>query len=614
MGAVVASSLVLRLEADVEALVEREAADVPGPVALADTRLVLRLVDRLRAASAALLADVDRRQLFALEDAGSTTSWVRSQPSASGRDTVALARRLERVPFVAAQVRAGQLALEPAGLVARALEEAGRLLDRPDGLAGGHDGEQVLRHVVVVGVLDLCCVAVGGLADDDAALAALVQQLDVVVGLPLPQRARLERALVLLAQRVPLTMLRESLDRLVEALRPERLEREADRAHDQRGLVLRRRPDGSGYVLTRGDLSLEVGELLSVVLAAERATDPDAPADTAAWARREEAPLGPGPRSRAQQDHDALGRTLRRLLDRGALGLRDKVAPHLAVTVGLETLLDVPGTLPAVSDANGAVLPAGLVRRLLCDGRLTRVVLGLGRRVREVSHSARTATAHERRELHVRWGGRCAEAGCPSPPGTALTPHHVQPFAEVGHTAIDDTVPICEVTHRDVHVGRRSVTLRDGRRIGPHGWLGPPGRLEPGGTRRHERLSVRSAACSGRCGTPRPTTPRPARRCTPRTSRGRPCRSRPCRRPRRRCGTGSRGRSRRTPGWCWSRTTGSSGTRTAGPSRRGRRTGGRARSASTSTRTAGAAGAVVRCTPSCCPGSRDGATARRSPG
>jgi hypothetical protein len=92
--------------------------------------------------------------------------------------------------------------------------------------------------------------------------------------------------------------------------------------------------------------------------------------------------------------------------------------PHVAVTVSLEALHGQPGALPAVSRTTGALLPIGLVRRLLCDSSLTRLVLDLRGRVVGVSHSERTATAHERLQVNARWGNRCAESGCTSPPGT----------------------------------------------------------------------------------------------------------------------------------------------------------------------------------------------------
>ena len=97
--------------------------------------------------------------------------------------------------------------------------------------------------------------------------------------------------------------------------------------------------------------------------------------------------------------------------------------------------------------------------------------MSLGRKVIETSHTERTLKAHERRALLVQWGGRCAGAGCTSPPGTPLIPHHANPWARTGTTSLADAVPFCDTTHHDLHEGGRTILLRDGRRLGPHGWV-----------------------------------------------------------------------------------------------------------------------------------------------
>ena len=285
----------------------------------------------------------------------------------------------------------------------------------------------------------------------------------------------MEAAFLVLAGHVQPCDLRAALGRLVDALLPLQLQDRADRAHDDRALKLVRKSDGSGWTVLQGDLDLECGELLHTVLTAARATDPDNPADTASWAaQHSDEPSAPAPRSRRQQDHDALKLALRRLLDTGALGRRDKTCPHLLVTVSLDQLERRPGALPATTAA-GTSLPASLLQRLVCDSRISRLVLSLGRKVLETSHTERTLKAHERKALHVQWGGRCAGAGCTSPPGTPLVPHHADPWHRTGTTAFSDAVPFCDTTHHDLHEGGKTIRLRDGRRLGPDGWVGPPG-------------------------------------------------------------------------------------------------------------------------------------------
>jgi hypothetical protein len=180
----------------------------------------------------------------------------------------------------------------------------------------------------------------------------------------------------------------------------------------------------------------------------------------------------PGPRSLRQRRHDALRNGLRRLLDSGLLGLRDKIAPHLAVTVGQDTLHDTPGALPAVA-ASGVRLPTSLLRTWLCDSNLTRFVLSLGNKVIETSHTERTLKTHERRAKRIETGGRCQGAGCHHPPGTRLIPHHPNPWAATGTTSCNQAVMFCEQTHHHLHTGH-TIRLRDGRLLNEHGWVDPP--------------------------------------------------------------------------------------------------------------------------------------------
>lgn len=182
------------------------------------------------------------------------------------------------------------------------------------------------------------------------------------------------------------------------ALTPQRLDDADERAHRGRAFTMVRNADGSGYTITRGNLTVELGKYLATVIAAQPSTDPANTTDTTARRAQHDrldvpgrqdgsgrqdrsrrldhngpaAGPGPEPRSRVQQDHDALLLALRILLGGGALGSRHKVAPHLAVTVSLDALHESPGALPAVSRTTGTHLPRTLVRKLLCDSSITR--------------------------------------------------------------------------------------------------------------------------------------------------------------------------------------------------------------------------------------------------
>ena len=461
---------------------EVDPVELPEAQALADARELLALRAQLDAVLLRRIGDVDVRGLHRLDASPTTAAWMRRQDATVDSSTITLARRLTRLPGLQDAVRAGSLSAGAAAKVAAALDRLRRCVDRPDGLVDGQPGEAAVTAVVLDGVRSTVCQALGGLDDDDPRVVELSAQLSEISCWPTSQLARLEAAFVLLAQQLPGTELRAALSLLVDALLPEELEKRAARGAADAQLSLRPNGDGSGWLL-RGELDLETGELLHTVLTAMRAVDPDNPVDTDAaeklrasgWAFGDPFPPGlapseqPAPRSRGRRWHDALRLALRVLLDSGDLGLRDKVAPHISVTVGLGTLHGEPGAAPATGAA-GIALPLTLIRKWWCDAYVTRFVLGLGHRVLEVSHDARTLKAHERRIKHLEAGGHCQGAGCCRGPGHRLIPHHVDAWARHGTTALRETVLLCESDHGAVHRGR-TLTLKDGRRLDANGWV-----------------------------------------------------------------------------------------------------------------------------------------------
>jgi hypothetical protein len=472
------------LVAAVDAVAEQRPVETVGAAALGRARVLLEQGERLRVLALAAVADVESRQLHAIEGAPTTSSWVQQQSGAGlDRAEVALSRRLGSLPVVERELLGGRLSTAAGALVAAAVAKARPFLDRPDGLIDGQPALPTLYGVLVDGVCQLLTEQTGGAPADDPDQAVLRAELEAIVDADLSERARLEAGLVLFAQRCAPTALRSALALLVDALLPAQHDARAQQADEQAGLDLYRKPGGSGW-LVHGDLDDECGELLDTVLRAERAVDPDSPADTDAYRAAADDPdltgLDPEhwpaalarPRSRRRQRHDALRNGLRRLLDGALLGTRDKAVPHVLVTVGLDFVQGVPGALPGRA-MSGARWSREQVRRVLCAGAFTRMVLDAGRRVVEVSHTQRTATAVERQVLHLQWGGVCAAAGCARGPATGdrLVPHHGALFSHTGTTSLDDTVPMCEQDHHYLHDDRRRIKLKDGRWIGPDGWV-----------------------------------------------------------------------------------------------------------------------------------------------
>ena len=489
-AASVVSAPLAALQAAAQVVLTQVPSDLPPGQALADAAALLTVVEQLRGAVLTRIADVDARKLHLLDGAGSTSSWVQQQQTSLDRGEVALARRMSALPTLQEAVRSGAMSIAVAERVGTALAKLRRHVDRPDGLIDGQDGEQALVGVIGHGIRHLIAEALGGLADDDPRLLTLVEALADIVGRPACQLARLEAGLVLLAQQLEPHLLPAALGQLVDALLPNELDKRAEHGHSNRGFGLRLKDDGSGWVITDRDLDLECGELLHAVLQAELAADPDSPADTAEFAQlradgwQDGDPLpdagSPGPRSLRQQRHDALRNGLRRYLDSAIAGLRDKAAPHIAVTIGADLLDQHPGALPAVSATTGARLPASLIRRWLCDSAVTRFVLSLGGRVIETSHTERTLTAHERRAKKIETGNRCQIAGCRCGPGSSgsgrLVPHHPDPWARTGRTSLRDTLWTCDRHHHDLHTGGKTLRLRDGRWLNANGWTHGPSR------------------------------------------------------------------------------------------------------------------------------------------
>ena len=325
---------------------------------------------------------------------------------------------------------------------------------------------------------------IGGAADAEARLAVLREELVELSDSTRTQLARWEAALVVFARETDPSLLASGIGMLVDALLPNEHAKRARQAEDDRGLDLHRNTLGSGWHV-KGDLDDQTGEMLATVLDAAAATDPAAPDDTRRHAEGQQAlqdetvpphqwPVDQSaPRSKRQQRHDAFKRGLQALLEGGVLGVRGKVAPHVAVTVDLDFVEGVPGSLPARTD-HGARLSREQVRTMLCRSTFTRLVLDARRRVVEASHSQRTSTALERLILKVQGGAVCLGAGCARGPATGhrLIPHHGSLFSHTGTTELADTVPLCEIDHdHELHSKGRTILLKDGRVLGPEGWV-----------------------------------------------------------------------------------------------------------------------------------------------
>jgi hypothetical protein len=498
--------LVARVQQAVAQLQDLDPSTLPPRQALAEAEALLAVQQRLRVLGLARTQDVRQRQLFAPSGFRSSTAWLRTvAPDAPTKDAT-LAAKLPRWPHLHAAVLSSAVSLDGADKVATALGRVAPYLDAKDQLLDGQPAEPVVA-AVVGNVIDLVARDRFGLSEDptvDPTQAALLAELEHQTSRILEsggsQHDQVEQAMVLLARYVHPSRLSHALEDLVLALVPSLLEQQNKAAHDKRALALKPHRDGTWDL--RATLTPEAGEMLHAALAAESRRDPANPEDTAARARRRAAQaeaagddpwtsapppqpwehdpdlLTPGadqlvPRGASVRLHDAFARLLSRYLNSGLGGRVGKVPVHLTATVSHRTIEGAPGAPPA-RGASGQPLARSLLRRWWCDAHVTTLLLSRGSKPLGIVHTARTLTGTELTAARVQFNNRCAGVGCcPGTPDplTPLVPHHVRRHALTGTTSLDETLLVCERLHQDLHLGKRTVRLRDGRLVTEDGFV-----------------------------------------------------------------------------------------------------------------------------------------------
>ncbi|MCW2669955.1 MAG: hypothetical protein JWO27_1852 [Frankiales bacterium] len=476
---------VAQLQSLVESMSARTPADLPSGQALADAEALLQLEQRLRVLNLRRIGDVAARGLHELVGFRSPKSWVRAHRPDGDAGDAKLAAQLRGHRALWAAVEDGRVPLAAARKVALALTKVSSWVDRSDGLIDGQPGDEVLP-AVVQHVLALVCRHLLGLSDEDVRLQEKVIRAKEVLAAS-SQLAVLEGAFTWLAEEIPSRQLNGPLDELVMALLPSQLEERGEKGHARRGLSLTPLEDGTGWHLC-ADLDLETGERLWTALRAEAARDPRNPSDTTAWEKARDngdadlwalgAELAGAdhPRGRRQRLHDAMSRLIARYLEHGLGGTSAKRPVQVSVVIQESTIGERPGAPPPRADS-GRLIPRAVVRRWWCDSTVTAYVLTLGGKALRAIHGQRTLSAAEQRALSLESGGHCAGDGCcPDTPDplVPLRPHHILGYAENQVTSLDETLPVCDTLHHDLHDGHRTVRLRDGRFLSEHGFVDRP--------------------------------------------------------------------------------------------------------------------------------------------
>ncbi|MFB7798432.1 DUF222 domain-containing protein [Isoptericola sp. NPDC056134] len=183
-------------------------------------------------------------------------------------------------------------------------------------------------------------------------------------------------------------------------------------------------------------------------------------------------------RTPAQRRAQALADLARVALDSGTVGSGSAVRPHLTVTISLTELrrllaaghgrateLGPPvagwaeslGVDPAEFVDGRGPLPPSLLRRIVCDSEVTRVVLGPESQVLDVGRARRTVTGQLRRAVVAR-DRRCTWPGCDEPPARCEVHHAVAHWADGGSTSVDNSALLC--WHHHDRVDALGITMR----------------------------------------------------------------------------------------------------------------------------------------------------------
>lgn len=280
--------------------------------------------------------------------------------------------------------------------------------------------------------------------DQAATIVSALEKVPVSAKVPLEDLRVAEEAMVEAAQLLPPAQLR-TLGKEVR----ERLDTDGPEPDDnddvslQESLWLKKAPRG---VTFGGYLAEENAELLETLIFAGAR-----PHKTADGQR--------DPRPRSKRQADAFTAILAAAAGTGsAVPGHGDIKPHITVTIDLEDLKGGAGFGDLV---HGEMLSAAAVRRLACDAGVIPLVLGTNSEPLDVGTEHRFVTRAIRQALNVRDKGCVA---CGAPPAICEA-HHIVHWTNGGPTSLDNLALLCKRDHNNVHRGRISIRMLNGRPI-----------------------------------------------------------------------------------------------------------------------------------------------------
>jgi hypothetical protein len=179
-------------------------------------------------------------------------------------------------------------------------------------------------------------------------------------------------------------------------------------------------------------------------------------------------PDGDDNRSAAQRRTDAFNDLITNALG-NKLKNTNTVGAHVNVIADAETLKaaltgsteTAQGELldrePAILEGFGPIGPA-LLAFIAFGGNLTPILVAgfkENRKVLDVGRTQRLATTRQRRAIHIRQHGRCANRGCHHPIGEI---HHVIAWLYGGKTNLSNLAGLCRKCHALISMGRLQMT------------------------------------------------------------------------------------------------------------------------------------------------------------
>ncbi|MDA3627918.1 DUF222 domain-containing protein [Saccharopolyspora sp. WRP15-2] len=168
------------------------------------------------------------------------------------------------------------------------------------------------------------------------------------------------------------------------------------------------------------------------------------------------------PRTVGQRNADGFAAMVDLALDSDQMPRTGGQRPHLTVTIDFDDLKnrltsEMPGLLTTTEQS---ITPEN-IRRIACDAEVLPMVLGSDSLPLDVGTAQRTAPTHIRAALLQR-DGVCAFPSCDRPPGTPQA-HHIEHWVDGGPTEINNMVMLCPHHHRRIHDQHWSITMRRGR-------------------------------------------------------------------------------------------------------------------------------------------------------